>query len=87
MWKRHCYIAAKCIAEAKEYNKQRYDKKHVEPDFKEGGQVLVSTLKFNNVKGPTKMRHSFVGLLTIIKLIGKNAVEVRLSQTILPNRR
>ncbi|MBW0518754.1 hypothetical protein O181_058469 [Austropuccinia psidii MF-1] len=39
MWKRHFDTAAKCIAEAKEYNKQRWDKTHMEPDFKEGDQV------------------------------------------------
>ncbi|MBW0473155.1 hypothetical protein O181_012870 [Austropuccinia psidii MF-1] len=47
----------------------------MEPDFKEGDQVLVSTLNFNNLKGPKKMRDSFVGPFTIIKLIGKNEVE------------
>ncbi|MBW0488836.1 hypothetical protein O181_028551 [Austropuccinia psidii MF-1] len=31
MWKRACYTAAKCIDEAKECNKQRYDKTHMEP--------------------------------------------------------
>ncbi|MBW0545839.1 hypothetical protein O181_085554 [Austropuccinia psidii MF-1] len=52
MWKRACDTAAKCIAEAKEYNKQRTQ----------------------------KMRDSFVGPFTIIKLIGKNAVEVKLTE-------
>ncbi|MBW0476212.1 hypothetical protein O181_015927 [Austropuccinia psidii MF-1] len=47
MWKRDCDTAARCIAEAKEYNKQRWDKSHMEPDFKEGDQVLLSTLNFN----------------------------------------
>ncbi|MBW0462753.1 hypothetical protein O181_002468 [Austropuccinia psidii MF-1] len=28
-----------CIAEDKEYNKKRYEKKHMEQDFKEGDQV------------------------------------------------
>ncbi|MBW0588075.1 hypothetical protein O181_127790 [Austropuccinia psidii MF-1] len=37
MWKRACKTTAKCIAEAKEYNEQRWDKSHMEPDFKEGG--------------------------------------------------
>ncbi|MBW0553012.1 hypothetical protein O181_092727 [Austropuccinia psidii MF-1] len=50
----------------------------MEPDFKEGDQALVSTLKFNNLKGPKKMRDSFVGPLNIIKLIGRYAVEVKL---------
>ncbi|MBW0481846.1 hypothetical protein O181_021561 [Austropuccinia psidii MF-1] len=80
MWKRACDTSSKCIAEAKEYNKQRWDKSHMEPDFKEGDQVLVSTLNFNNLKGPKKMRDSFVGPFTIIKLIGKNAVEVKLPE-------
>ncbi|MBW0497963.1 hypothetical protein O181_037678 [Austropuccinia psidii MF-1] len=59
MWRRACEKSAKCIAEAKEYNKQRWDKSHMEPEFREGDQVLVSTLKFNNLKGPKKMRDSF----------------------------
>ncbi|MBW0557358.1 hypothetical protein O181_097073 [Austropuccinia psidii MF-1] len=71
MWKRACDTAAKCTAEAKKYNKQRWNKSHMEPDFKEGDQVLVSTINFNNLKGPKKMRDSFVGPFTIIKLIGK----------------
>ncbi|MBW0548719.1 hypothetical protein O181_088434 [Austropuccinia psidii MF-1] len=41
MWKRACDAAAKCIAEAKDYNKQRWDKTHMEPDIKEGDQVLL----------------------------------------------
>ncbi|MBW0590972.1 hypothetical protein O181_130687 [Austropuccinia psidii MF-1] len=80
MWKRACDTAAKCIAEAKKYNTQRWDKSHMEPDFKEGDQVLVSTLNFNNLKASKKMRDSFVGPLTIINLVGKNAVEVKLTQ-------
>ncbi|MBW0583795.1 hypothetical protein O181_123510 [Austropuccinia psidii MF-1] len=55
----------------------------MEPDFKEGDQVPVSTLNFNNLKGPKKMRDSFVGPFTIIKLIGKNAVEVKLTEEFL----
>ncbi|MBW0470890.1 hypothetical protein O181_010605 [Austropuccinia psidii MF-1] len=80
MWNRACDTASKCIAEAKEYNKKMYDKTHMKPDFKEGDQVLVSTLNFNNLKQPEKMRDSFVGPFTIIKLIGKNEVEVRLTE-------
>ncbi|MBW0482488.1 hypothetical protein O181_022203 [Austropuccinia psidii MF-1] len=80
MWKRAFGTEAKCIAEAKEYNRQRLDKLHMKPDFKEGDQVLVSTLNFNNLKGHKKMRDSFVGPFTIIKLIGKNAVEVNLTE-------
>ncbi|MBW0485935.1 hypothetical protein O181_025650 [Austropuccinia psidii MF-1] len=74
MWKRACDTAAK------EYSKQRYDKTHMEPDLKEGDQVLVSTLNFNILMGPKKIRDSFLGPFTIVKLIGKNAVEVRLTE-------
>ncbi|MBW0539894.1 hypothetical protein O181_079609 [Austropuccinia psidii MF-1] len=80
MWKRAFDTSAKRIAEAREYNKQRWDWTHMEPDFEEGDQVLVSTLNFNNLKGPKKMRESFVGPFTIIKLIGNNAVEVKLTE-------
>ncbi|MBW0542940.1 hypothetical protein O181_082655 [Austropuccinia psidii MF-1] len=56
MWKRACDTAARCIAEDKEYNNQRWEKSHMEPEFKEGDQVLVSTLNFHNLKGPKKIR-------------------------------
>ncbi|MBW0466539.1 hypothetical protein O181_006254 [Austropuccinia psidii MF-1] len=39
MWKNACDTAAKCIAEEKEYNKQMWDKSHIQTDFKEGDQV------------------------------------------------
>ncbi|MBW0471741.1 hypothetical protein O181_011456 [Austropuccinia psidii MF-1] len=71
MLNRACDTAAKLISEVKEDNKQSYYKTHVEPDFKEGYQALVSTLNFNNLKGPKKMRDSFVGYFTTIKLIGE----------------
>ncbi|MBW0469926.1 hypothetical protein O181_009641 [Austropuccinia psidii MF-1] len=74
MWKRACDTASKCIAEAKEYNK-RWDKSHMEPDLREGHQVSVSTLSFNNLKGPQDMIDWFLGPFTI----KKNAVEVKLT--------
>ncbi|MBW0556983.1 hypothetical protein O181_096698 [Austropuccinia psidii MF-1] len=52
----------------------------MEPDFKEGDQVLMSTLNFNNLKGPKKMRDSFLVPFTIIKFVGENAAEARLSE-------
>ncbi|MBW0558218.1 hypothetical protein O181_097933 [Austropuccinia psidii MF-1] len=52
----------------------------MEPDFKEGDQVLVSTLNFNNLKGPKTMRDSFVEPFITINLVGKNAVEVKLTE-------
>ncbi|MBW0464536.1 hypothetical protein O181_004251 [Austropuccinia psidii MF-1] len=41
MWRGACDTASKCITEAKEYNNQRYEKTHMEPEFKEGDQVLT----------------------------------------------
>ncbi|MBW0567461.1 hypothetical protein O181_107176 [Austropuccinia psidii MF-1] len=38
LWKRACDKAGNCIVEAKEYNKQRYYKTLMEPDFKERDQ-------------------------------------------------
>ncbi|MBW0518652.1 hypothetical protein O181_058367 [Austropuccinia psidii MF-1] len=52
----------------------------MEPEFREGYQVLASTLSFNNPTRPKKRRDSFMGPFTIIKLIGKNAVEVELTE-------
>ncbi|MBW0487725.1 hypothetical protein O181_027440 [Austropuccinia psidii MF-1] len=80
MCKRACDTASKCIAEAMEYNKQRWDKSHMEPDFKEGDQVLVSTLNLNNLKGPKKKRESFAGPFTIIKFVRNLAGEVKLTE-------
>ncbi|MBW0503586.1 hypothetical protein O181_043301 [Austropuccinia psidii MF-1] len=80
MWKNACDTASKGIAKAKPYNKLWWDNSHMEPDFKEGDQVLVSKLNFNNLKGPKKMRDSFVGPFSIIKLIGKQSVEVKLTE-------
>ncbi|MBW0496785.1 hypothetical protein O181_036500 [Austropuccinia psidii MF-1] len=50
IWKKVCYTAAKCIAEAKGYNKTRWDKIHMEPDFKEGDQVKHPVFPVSLVK-------------------------------------
>ena len=71
--------AKKCVDDAVEYNKTRWDKSHKEPDFKIGDKVLLSTVNFNNLGGNRKLKPSFVGTFTIKQLHGKNAVEVILS--------
>ena len=71
--------ASSCIQEAVEYKKTRWDKTHKEPDFEIGDQVLISTVNFNNLQGPQKLQDSFVGPFVVIKLHGKNAVEVILT--------
>ncbi|MBW0564039.1 hypothetical protein O181_103754 [Austropuccinia psidii MF-1] len=61
------------------YAKQKWDKGHKVPDFKVGDLVLVSTLNFNNIKGPKKLKDSYVGPFIIVALHGTNAVQVELS--------
>jgi hypothetical protein len=72
--------AEDCIELAAQYNKERWDKSHKEPEFKIGDKVLVSTVNFNNLSGPQKMRNSFAGPFLIKALHGKNAVEVILTE-------
>ncbi|MBW0472933.1 hypothetical protein O181_012648 [Austropuccinia psidii MF-1] len=57
MWKKACDTAAKCIAEGKEYNKQRWDKSHMEPDFKEGDEVFVENAVEVRVKEEFCRKH------------------------------
>jgi hypothetical protein len=72
--------AKKCVEEAVEYNKNRWDKSHKQPDFKIGDKVLLSTVNFNNLGGNKKLKPSFIGPFTIKDMHGKNAVEVILSE-------
>ncbi|MBW0523345.1 hypothetical protein O181_063060 [Austropuccinia psidii MF-1] len=62
--------------EAFDYAKQKWDKSHKVPDFKIGHLVLVSTLNFNNIKGPEKFKDSYSGPFVIVALHGTNAVQV-----------
>ncbi|MBW0585710.1 hypothetical protein O181_125425 [Austropuccinia psidii MF-1] len=59
--------------------KERWDKSHKPPDFKIGDLVLVSTLNFNNIKGPKKLKDSFAGPFMIKALHGPNAVQLELT--------
>ncbi|MBW0562229.1 hypothetical protein O181_101944 [Austropuccinia psidii MF-1] len=62
-----------------DYAKQKWDKTHKVPDFKVGDLVLVSTLNFDNIKGPKKLKVSYVGPFVIVSLHGTNAFQVELS--------
>ncbi|MBW0572078.1 hypothetical protein O181_111793 [Austropuccinia psidii MF-1] len=44
--------ANQSINDAFEYAKQIWDKSHKAPEFKVGDLILVSTLSFNDIKGP-----------------------------------
>ncbi|MBW0560633.1 hypothetical protein O181_100348, partial [Austropuccinia psidii MF-1] len=52
--------AKKSMNDAFDYAKQKWDKSHKVPDFKLGDLVLVSTLNFNNIKGPKKLKDYYV---------------------------
>ncbi|MBW0575446.1 hypothetical protein O181_115161 [Austropuccinia psidii MF-1] len=67
------------MKDAFEYAKQKWDKSHKTPELKEGDLILVSTLSFNNIKGPKKLKDSFSGPFIIKALHGTNAVQVELS--------
>ncbi|MBW0476189.1 hypothetical protein O181_015904 [Austropuccinia psidii MF-1] len=64
--------------DAFDYAKQKWDKSHKVPDFKVGDSVLVSTLNFNNIKGPKKLKDYYVGPFVIVALLVTNAVQVEL---------
>ncbi|MBW0532948.1 hypothetical protein O181_072663 [Austropuccinia psidii MF-1] len=59
-----------------DYAKQKWDKSHKVTDIKIGALVLASTLNFNNIKGPKKLKYSYVGAFVIVTLHGTNAVQV-----------
>ncbi|MBW0542718.1 hypothetical protein O181_082433 [Austropuccinia psidii MF-1] len=67
------------INDAFDYTKQKWDKRHKVQELKVGDLVLVSTLNFNNIKGPKELKDSYVGPFTIVALYGTNAVQVELS--------
>ncbi|MBW0493973.1 hypothetical protein O181_033688 [Austropuccinia psidii MF-1] len=75
----------RCMKDCFKYAKERWDKSHKPPDFKLGYLVLVSTLNFNNIKGPKKFKDSFSGLFMMKALHGPNSVQLELTGE-LPNK-
>ncbi|MBW0573941.1 hypothetical protein O181_113656 [Austropuccinia psidii MF-1] len=73
------YHANRCIKDSFKYAKERWDKGRKPPDFKIGDLAPVSTLNFNNIKGPKKLKDSFAGPFTIKALHGPNAVQLELT--------
>ncbi|MBW0551531.1 hypothetical protein O181_091246 [Austropuccinia psidii MF-1] len=62
-----------------DYAEQNWDNIHKVPNLKIGELVQASTFSFNNIKGPRKLRYTYVGPCFIISLHGINAVQVELS--------
>ncbi|MBW0556479.1 hypothetical protein O181_096194 [Austropuccinia psidii MF-1] len=73
------YYAKQSMNDAFDYAKQKWDKSHKVPDFKVGDLVLGSTLYFDDIKVPKKLKDSCVGRFVIAALHGANAVQVELS--------
>ncbi|MBW0472333.1 hypothetical protein O181_012048 [Austropuccinia psidii MF-1] len=71
--------ANRCIQDSFKYAKQIWDKSHKPPDFKVGDLVLVSTVNFNKIKDPKKLKDCFSGPFMIIVLHGPNAVQQELT--------
>ncbi|MBW0561975.1 hypothetical protein O181_101690 [Austropuccinia psidii MF-1] len=71
--------ANRCMQDSFKYAKERWDKSHKTPDFKIGDLVLVSTLNFNNIIGPKKLKDSIAGPFMIKALHGPNAVQLELA--------
>ncbi|MBW0467963.1 hypothetical protein O181_007678 [Austropuccinia psidii MF-1] len=69
----------RCMQDSSNYSKERWDKSHKLPDFKIGDLVLVSTLNFNNIKLPKKLKDSFAGPFMIKVLHRPNAVRLELT--------
>ncbi|MBW0590921.1 hypothetical protein O181_130636 [Austropuccinia psidii MF-1] len=61
------------------YAKEKWEKSHKPPEFKIGDLVLVSTLNFNNIKGPKKFKDSFAGPFMRNALHGPNAMQLELT--------
>ncbi|MBW0566670.1 hypothetical protein O181_106385 [Austropuccinia psidii MF-1] len=53
--------AKRFMKDSFKYSKERWDKIHKPPDFKSADLVLVSTLNFNTIRGPKKLKDSLAG--------------------------
>ncbi|MBW0469984.1 hypothetical protein O181_009699 [Austropuccinia psidii MF-1] len=71
--------AKRCMQYSFKYAEESWDKSHKPPDFKIGDLVLVSTLNFNKVKRPKKLKDSFSGPFMIKALHRPNAVRLELT--------
>ncbi|MBW0481982.1 hypothetical protein O181_021697 [Austropuccinia psidii MF-1] len=60
-----------------EYAKERWDKSHNKCDFNVGDLVLLSTLSFDKIKGPNKLKASLGGPFMLRALHGPNAVQLK----------
>ncbi|MBW0496787.1 hypothetical protein O181_036502 [Austropuccinia psidii MF-1] len=69
----------RCMQDSFKYEKERWDKIHKPPDLGSGDLVLVSTLIFNNFKGPNKLKDSSARPFIIRALHDPNSVQLELT--------
>ncbi|MBW0473958.1 hypothetical protein O181_013673 [Austropuccinia psidii MF-1] len=70
---------SRCMKYSFKYAKEIWDKSHKPPDSEVGDLVLVSTLGYNNINGPKKLKDYFLGPFMIRALHGPNAVQLELT--------
>ncbi|MBW0511941.1 hypothetical protein O181_051656 [Austropuccinia psidii MF-1] len=71
--------ASICMQDSFKCAKERLEKTHNPPNFKVGYLFIVSTLNFDNIKGPKKLKDFFSGPFIIKALHGPNSVQVELT--------
>ncbi|MBW0510639.1 hypothetical protein O181_050354 [Austropuccinia psidii MF-1] len=71
--------ANRCMQDSLKYAKEILDESHKPPDSKIGDLVLVSTLNYNNIKGPKKLKDSFAGTFMIKALHGPSYEQIDLT--------
>ncbi|MBW0474607.1 hypothetical protein O181_014322 [Austropuccinia psidii MF-1] len=67
------------MSDAFEYAKQKCTKNHKNSELKVGDLILVSALKFNNMKDPKKLKDSFEGPFIIKALCVTDTIQGELS--------
>ncbi|MBW0461720.1 hypothetical protein O181_001435 [Austropuccinia psidii MF-1] len=65
------------------FKKERWDKRHKQPDFKVVDLVLGSNPIFNNRKGPNKLKYSLSETFMIRELHGPNSVQPDLTDELM----
>ncbi|MBW0504723.1 hypothetical protein O181_044438 [Austropuccinia psidii MF-1] len=75
--------ANRCMQDYFKYAKERWDESHKPPDYKVGELVLVSTLNFNNSKGPNKLKDAFEGPFMIKALHWPNSAQLKLTSELM----
>ncbi|MBW0549426.1 hypothetical protein O181_089141 [Austropuccinia psidii MF-1] len=71
--------AYRCMQDSFKYANKRWDKRNKSPVLKLGDLALVSSIHFNNIKGPKQLKDSFSGPFMIKALHGPNAVQLELT--------